>query len=75
VSPSASPSSETAELVVAAAHLARLLARATPAQRLAARASLTLVRDRIAASFAPRPVTRVSRLVAAAAMILLSPLA
>ncbi len=63
-----------AELVVAAVHLAKLLARATPADRLAARASLMLVRDRIAASFAPPPLARLSRLVAAAATVLLSPL-
>ena len=44
------PVDPIADIVLAATQLARALARATPAQRDAARASLGLVRDQIATS-------------------------
>jgi hypothetical protein len=61
-----------ADIVIAATQLARAIARATPAERLAARASLHLVREQIGTILdRPRPRILRPQLVAAAVVSLL----
>jgi hypothetical protein len=67
--------SSAAELVLAATQFARALARSTPGDRHAARASLRLVRDQVAATIAPPSIVRLPRLLAAAATVLFARLA
>jgi hypothetical protein len=69
------PLSSAAELVLAATQFARALARSTAADRHAARASLRLVKDQVAATIAPPSFTRLPRLLAAAATVLFARLA
>jgi hypothetical protein len=66
-----------ADIVIAATQLARALARATPAERQAARASLGLVHDRVTAAIGRArfagfgELARLPRLLGAAAAVLL----
>jgi hypothetical protein len=64
------PLSSAAELVVAATQFARALARSTAADRHAARASLRLVKDQVAATIARPSMVRLPRLLAAAATVM-----
>jgi hypothetical protein len=67
----ASTADPVADIILAATQLARAIARATPTERLAARASLHLVREQISATLArTRPRLLRPQLVAAAAVLI-----